>query len=45
MVSELDFPINVLDTAVGGGNQGNEVLKALRIAENRYRLVGVDMNP
>ena len=45
MVSELNSPINVLVTAVGGGSQGNEVLKALRIAENRYRLVGVDMNP
>ena len=45
MVSELNLPINVLVTGVGGGSQGNEVLKALRMADTRYRLVGVDMNP
>lgn len=37
--------INVLVTGVGGGSQGNEVLKALRLADTRCRLIGVDMNP
>lgn len=32
-------------TAVGGGGHGEQVLKALRMAETPYHLVGVDMSP
>ena len=39
-------PINVLVTAIGGGGHGDQILKALRLAEpGRYRLFGADQNP
>ncbi len=38
--------INILITAIGGGGHGEQVLKALRLANNPlYRLHGADMNP
>lgn len=36
----------VLVTAIGGGGHGEQILKALRLAERgRYRIVGADTNP
>lgn len=37
--------INVLVTGVGGGGHGEQVLKALRMAETPYTIVGTDMSP
>lgn len=37
--------IVVMVTAVGGGGHGEQVLKALRLAETPYHVVGVDMSP
>lgn len=38
--------INVLVTAIGGGGHGEQILKALRLAEKRrYRIFGADANP
>lgn len=43
MVNE---PINVLVSAIGGGGHGEQILKALRMADSkRYRLFGADINP
>lgn len=39
-------PINVLVTAIGGGGHGDQILKALRLADpGRYRIFGADANP
>jgi carbamoyl-phosphate synthase large subunit len=36
----------VLVTAIGGGGHGEQILKALRLAEpGRYRIIGADTNP
>ena len=35
--------INVLITGVGGGGVGEQTLKALRLAKNKYNIVGGDM--
>jgi carbamoyl-phosphate synthase large subunit len=37
--------INVLVTGVGGGGHGEQVLKALKMAETPYAIVGTDMSP
>ncbi len=37
--------VRVLLTGVGGGGQGEQVLKALRIAETPYEIVGTDVTP
>lgn len=38
--------INVLVTAIGGGGHGDQILKALRLAEpGRYRIFGADSKP
>ena len=38
--------LNVLVTAMGGGGHGEQILKALRLAEKgRYRIFGADANP
>jgi carbamoyl-phosphate synthase large subunit len=37
--------IRVLITGVGGGGYGEQVLKALRLAETSYYLIGIDMLP
>ncbi len=36
--------VTVLVTGVGGAAVGNQVLKALRLAERKYRLVAADAN-
>jgi carbamoyl-phosphate synthase large subunit len=38
-------PVSVLVTGVGGGSHGNEVIKALRLADTPYHIIGVDMSP
>lgn len=35
----------VLVTAIGGGGIGEQILKALRIANGPYRIIGADANP
>ena len=45
MSSGLNSSINVLVTGVGGGGHGNEVMKALRLADTPYRIIAVDMSP
>lgn len=36
----------ILVTAIGGGGHGEQILKAVRLAEgNRYRIIGADANP
>ena len=37
--------INVLVTGVGGGGHGEQVLKALRLAQTPYLIIGTDMSP
>jgi carbamoyl-phosphate synthase large subunit len=37
--------VTVLVTGVGGGGHGHEIVKALRLARTRYRLVGTDVSP
>lgn len=37
--------MNVLVTGVGGGGHGEQILKALRLAETDYHIVGTDMSP
>ena len=37
--------VTVLVTGVGGGGHGEQVLKALRLAKTRYKIIGGDMSP
>lgn len=37
--------IPVLLTAIGGGGHGEQILKALRLGERKYFIVGTDINP
>ena len=37
--------INVLVTGVGGGGHGEQIVKALQLADTDYRVLGADMNP
>lgn len=37
-------PVPVLITAIGGAGHGEQILKALRLAETPYRLIGADAN-
>ena len=37
--------MHVLVTGVGGGGLGEQVLKALRLAQTRYHIVGTDVTP
>ncbi|MCK5116387.1 MAG: ATP-grasp domain-containing protein [Candidatus Aegiribacteria sp.] len=37
--------VSVIITGVSGGSIGNELIKALRLAEASYHIIGVDMNP
>lgn len=42
----MTSPLPVLVTAMGGGGHGEQILKALKLAESdRYRLIGADANP
>lgn len=45
MPSSSPGSINVIITGISGGSIGNEVMKALRLAETSYHIIGVDMNP
>jgi len=38
-------PLTVCVTGVGGGGNGEQLLKALRLADTPYRVVGTDMSP
>lgn len=38
-------PIRVLITGVGGGGNGEQLIKALRLADTPYHLVGADITP
>jgi carbamoyl-phosphate synthase large subunit len=38
-------PLSVLVTAVGGGGHGEQILKALRLAQTPLRIIGGDMSP
>ncbi len=35
--------MNILITGVGGGGHGAQILKALRLSKNKYRIIGTDM--
>src|SRR6185436_3465684 len=37
-------PLTVLVTGVGGGGHGEQILKALKLAETEYRIIGADMS-
>jgi carbamoyl-phosphate synthase large subunit len=37
--------VTAMVTGVGGGGHGEQILKALRLASTRYRIVGSDMSP
>jgi len=37
--------IAVMVTGVGGGGHGEQIIKALRLAKTRYRIIGTDMSP
>lgn len=39
------YAATVLVTAIGGGGHGEQIVKALRLAERRYRIVGADVSP
>ena len=41
----MEKKIAVLVTGVGGGGHGEQILKALRMAETPYEIVGCDMSP
>jgi carbamoyl-phosphate synthase large subunit len=45
MSSGLQKTANIVITGISGGSIGNEVLKALRLAEIPYHIIGVDINP
>ncbi len=42
---EKDNPIRVLITGVGGGGNGEQMLKALRLAPAVYHIIGTDISP
>lgn len=37
--------VPVIVTGIGGGGHGEQILKALRLAETRYKIIGTDVNP
>lgn len=37
--------MNILITGVGGGGHGEQILKALRLSEKNYYIIGTDMSP
>jgi carbamoyl-phosphate synthase large subunit len=41
----MSRPVTTMITGVGGGGHGEQILKALRLAETPYRIVGSDMSP
>ena len=42
---KLNTMMNVLITGVGGGGHGEQILKALRLSEKKYKIIGTDMTP
>lgn len=42
---DIRDPLAVIVTGVGGGGFGEQILKALRLAETRYEIVGTDVTP
>jgi len=40
-----NLPLDVMVTGVGGGGHGEQIIKALRLADTPYRIVGTDMSP
>ncbi|MGV8059405.1 MAG: ATP-grasp domain-containing protein [Smithellaceae bacterium] len=41
---EMPYKISVLITGVGGGGNGEQILKALRMAEKNYEIIGCDIS-
>lgn len=41
----MTYKIPVMVTGVGGGGHGEQILKALRMANTRYKIIGSDMSP
>lgn len=41
----MDHKITVMVTGIGGGGHGEQILKALRLADTDYEIVGCDMSP
>lgn len=41
----MNNKITVLVTGVGGGGHGEQIIKALRLAQAPYRIIGTDMSP
>ena len=37
--------ITVMLTGIGGGGHGEQILKALKLAETDYEIIGCDMSP
>ncbi|RLC14554.1 MAG: carbamoyl phosphate synthase, partial [Deltaproteobacteria bacterium] len=37
--------IAVMVTGIGGGGHGEQIIKALRLADTKYEIVGCDMSP
>jgi carbamoyl-phosphate synthase large subunit len=44
-VKRKDQKIRVLITGVGGGGNGEQMIKALRLAQTKYYIVGTDISP
>ena len=44
-MSAVRQAVTVMVTGVGGGGHGEQIVKALRLAETRYEIVGGDMSP
>jgi len=42
MPERREKPVTVVVTGVGGGGVGEQILKALRLAEKRYEIIGTD---
>jgi len=45
MAKSINEPIPVILTGIGGGGHGEQILKALRLGEKKYRIIGTDINP
>lgn len=41
----MNKKITVMVTGVGGGGHGEQILKALKLASDRYTIIGADMSP
>ncbi len=43
-IAALNKPVNVLLTGIGGGGHGEQILKALRLGELKYNIIGTDVS-